>query len=64
LSIFCCHNRSGHGLEFPNKQELSGFSAFVCIRYLDRHPDVIMDQVHLFPLYLLPKKNWTFFWLP
>ncbi len=61
LSIFCCHNRSGHGLEFPNKQELSGFSAFVCIRYLDRHPDVIMDQVHLFPLYLLPKKKLNIF---
>ncbi len=56
LSIFCCLNRSGHGLEFPNKQELSGFSAFVCIRYLDRHPDVIIDRVHLFPLFLLPKK--------
>lgn len=57
LSIFCCHNQSGRGLEFPNKQELGDFSAFVCIRYLDRHPDVITDQVHLFPLFLLPKKK-------
>jgi hypothetical protein len=40
-------------LEFPNKQELSVVSAVFCIRYLDRHPDVIMDQVHLFSLFLL-----------